>query len=103
MGRMKDLLGDSIYPQSPGWRDPVTSRMAAVEIGETAATLRGKVLDELRKHPLTVHATAKALNKPVPSIQPRFSELVAMGKIRWNGELRSNETSGKRAKVWALV
>ena len=89
------------YPDAPGWRDPVTSRLAAEEIREDASTLRGLVLVELRRGgPCTVHRMAAKLDRAVPAIQPRFSELLQTGQIRWSGRLEINAASNKRAKVW---
>lgn len=103
MSKQGDLFGDDRYPKGPGWRDPVTSRMAAEEIKETAASVRGKVLQQIGKRASTVHEMAERLHRPVPTVQPRFSELFAQGKIRWTGDMRRNRVSGKRAKVWELA
>jgi len=107
MGRLSDAVfgGDLFanYPATPGWRDPDTSRKAADEMHESAASLRGLVLAELKLTPSSVHAMAEKLGKSVPSIQPRFSELVAAGKIRWTGETEKNKISGKAAKIWRAI
>lgn len=102
MGSMKDLLGDTPYPESPGYRDHGTSKAAAISMKESAGALQVKVLAVLRDTPSTVHETAARLHKTVPSIQPRFSELRAMGKIDKTGERRKNE-SGQSANVWRLT
>jgi len=107
MGRLSDAVfgGDLFanYPATPGWHDSVTSRKAADEMKESASTLRGLVLDILKREPMTVHAMAAKLNKPVPSIQPRFSELHAQGKIVWTGKTAMNSVSGKAAKIWRAI
>lgn len=91
------------YPHRPGWRDHSTSREAAMKMKSRAETLRDKALDLLRANPggLTVHETAALAEVTVPAIQPRFSELVAMGKIKRSGERRRN-ASGMSAAVWVI-
>lgn len=91
------------YPHAPGFRDPSTSREAAVKMKSRAETLRDKALELLRDHPagLTVHEAAALAEVTVPAIQPRFSELVAMGKIKRSDERRRN-ASGMSAAVWVI-
>ena len=48
-------------------------------------------------------AMAELLDRLVSSVQPRFSELRAAGKIAPSGERRRNPTSNKRAHVWRLA
>lgn len=50
----------------------------------------------------TTHEVAAILAKPVPSVQPRVSELKAAGKIVDTGVRRMNAVSGKRAAVFAV-
>ena len=104
MGGMKDLFGDELvsYPKRPGYTEPTTSKDAAEAVIETAETLRAKVLEALRVSPATVHEMAARLDKTVPSIQPRFSELRASGKIEPTGKRRPN-ASGMSAHVWRAV
>jgi len=91
------------YPRRPGARDHSTSREAAVKTMSRAATLRETALRLLRAYPggLTVHEAAELAEVTVPAIQPRFSELVAMGKIKRSTERRRNE-SGMSAAVWII-
>jgi hypothetical protein len=91
------------YPDRPGWRDHDTSLASAVAIESVAATVRGEVVRLLKHRHSTVHEAAKELDRTVPTVQPRFSELVAQGVIIWTGERRVNQTSRHRAKVWKLV
>ncbi len=79
----ESFYGDSPapYPLSPGHRGQETSKEAARKFKAHADGLRAQVLDHLTKTPSTVHETAAALRVPVPSVQPRFSELVALEKI----------------------
>lgn len=101
---MKDLFGDEpvAYPERPGWREPITSKEAAEAIADAAETLRAQVLAVLGRAPSTVHETAEQLDLPVPSVQPRFSELRKMAKIEPTGEKRKNKT-GKKAHVWRAI
>jgi hypothetical protein len=89
------------YPIKPGWRDRSTSRQAAETIAASAANLRAEVLKLIRTTPggLTVHEAARRLRRSVPSVQPRFSELVRREEIKPSGQRRKNE-SGMSAKVW---
>ena len=105
MGSMKDMLGDDLftYPLRPGWREPITSKAAAEDMASSADTIRAEVLGSLREKPKTVHETASALQRSIPAVQPRFSELRALGKIVATGEQRINTASGKRAHVWKAL
>jgi hypothetical protein len=91
------------YPQAPGYRERSTSRDAALSVKESADDLRALVLAEIAKCPRTVHEMAELLDRLVSSVQPRFSELRAAGKIAPSGERRRNPTSNKRAHVWRLA
>jgi len=94
----------SIYPQAPGSKGlDGTSQAAAKAIAPNVRSLRHKALVTLdglgTGTPLEVTANAKAH----PSqLQPRFSELKAMGLIFATGERRRNP-SGKMAAVLALT
>ena len=91
------------YPRRPGARDRSTSREAATKIMSRAATLRDTVLRLLRAYPagLTVHEASALADVTVPAIQPRFSELVALGEIKRSTERRRN-ASGMSAAVWII-
>lgn len=92
------------YPHSPAAaRGSGTSVEAAQDIAEKADTVREKVWDALRLRPMTVHETAAFLKMPVPTVQPRFSELKKQGRIEDSGHRRRNEVSGKKATVWRAV
>ncbi len=91
------------YPNQPGFKSPGTSQQAAEEMRPTAATLRELCLKMLRRYgDLTADEAAAFCNQSVLSIRPRFSELVALGKIRDSGIRRPN-ASGKRAIVWEVA
>lgn len=88
------------YPNAPGFRRRGTSEAAANDMKEKAPKLWEIVLAELKLGPKTVHETAEALGRTVPSIQPRFSELETRGLIIDSGERHTNAVSGKSAIVW---
>jgi len=90
----------AMYPNYPGHTDDDTSMEAAATI--SASTLRNKVLGLLKARSRTVHESARDLAVGISSIQPRFSELRARGRIKDTGERRTNPTSGKRAIVWGV-
>lgn len=104
---MKDLFGDDLYepsyPDRPGYRDRETSKEAADSMVPTADSLRALVLGLLAKRWCTVHEAADILELSVPSIQPRFSELLKKDLIEWTGERRRNARSTRNAKEWRLT
>lgn len=87
------------YPEGPGCKTGGTSQAAAVEMAETAETIRDRVLDLLRDYPMTADLVATQLELSILSVRPRLSELRAMGLIVDTGR-RGTNTSGKRAIVW---
>jgi predicted transcriptional regulator len=90
------------YPHEPGWRDPETSREAAEAIAGIAGTLRRLVYDHIRKHPhQTADDIAVALRISTRAIQPRVSELRALGLIINSG--RGKNPSGHSAHLWRTV
>jgi hypothetical protein len=94
-------LAPEIYPESPGWRDASTSKEAAERVAQGAPSLRKRVLKLISESPegVAVHEAARLLKVPVPSLQPRFSELRRLGEIRPSGQRRTND-SGMSAHVW---
>jgi predicted transcriptional regulator len=92
----------SDYPHEPGWRDPETSREAAEAIAGMAGTLRRLVYDHIRKYPLqTADDIANKLHMSTRAIQPRVSELRALGLIMNDG--RGRNPSGHAAHLWRAV
>lgn len=87
------------YPQTPGWRDPDTSRESAEKMASYSVVLREQVYAWLKHTPAAVHQVAASLDVTVPAIQPRFSELVAEGRIEKTGRRHVN-ASGHSAAVW---
>jgi predicted transcriptional regulator len=97
--RDPDLFDD--YPHGPGWRDPDTSRAAAEDIAGIAGTLRRIVFDHIGKHPhQTADEIALALGMTTRAIQPRVSELRALGLIENDG--RGRNPSGHAAHLWII-
>ena len=89
------------YPSAPAASKDDTSIAAADAMRSRAGNLRAKVLEHLKQKPMTVHECARAMNETVPSTQPRFSELRAMGLIEDSGERRQND-SCRKAIVWKI-
>lgn len=104
MGGMKDKLGDTpyAYPNAPGWKEGETSREAAEEIAERAATQRTKVFNYIYDHPgHTSDEIAAALHESVLTIRPRVSELRKKQLIVNDG--RGKNRSGKAAHRWRVI
>lgn len=101
MGRMKDTLGDTPYPQTPGWKARDTSKAAAEQMAPISGTLRANVLAAIKAEPdgLTADECATRLNQSVLAIRPRVSELAAEKLITDSGTRREN-AGGKNAIVW---
>jgi predicted ArsR family transcriptional regulator len=93
----------SQYPQLPGWKEPTTSRDAALAIYAPAKNLRERVLTLLQSlapdDGLTADQIAVRLQRSPLSIRPRVSELAAAGKVRQTGHRSKNE-SGMTAHRW---
>jgi hypothetical protein len=96
------------YPDTPGWKEPTTSREAAEAIESIAITIRGEALRELKKSKqytppgLTPDQVAKAIGRTVLAVRPRITELKNRELIVKTGEKRLN-VSGLRAAVWVAV
>lgn len=89
------------YPYSPGYRQTDTSYAAAQTVD--AKTLQKLVVGALAQYgPMTADETAAKLVTSILSIRPRLSELKLDGRVVDTGQRREN-TSGRRAVVWALV
>lgn len=91
------------YPSAPGWKEPSTSRDAAVKIASKAETLCQRVLIQLDlRGPMTPDECAEYLRETVLAIRPRFSELAKSGAIQKTGKRRLN-ASGMAAHVWRVA
>lgn len=91
------------YPSAPAATPDDTSEQAARDLAPKAHTIRAAVLATIEGRPLTVHECARLLDLPVPTVQPRFSELRKMGMVEDSTERRINPASGKRAIVWRKI
>lgn len=92
------------YPETPGFKEPTTSRDAAEKIKPRVYTLRDQVLEIITGaggRGMTADEVADAMKRTVLAIRPRLSELVAGEKIQKHpdGDRRTNE-SGLLAAVW---
>lgn len=85
--------------QTPGYKEPTTSKDAADAMRAASAKLRVTVLKHLLRRPSTVHEAAASLELTVVAVAPRFTELRRLGLIEPSGERRKND-SGKSAHVW---
>lgn len=103
MGSMKDTLGDTPYPQRPGWKEPTTSRDAALAVASTADHRRALVFDVIQAagdYGATADEVAKRLALPVTSVRPRVTELNKAGRITEVPGVRRTNDNGMTAKVW---
>jgi DNA-binding transcriptional ArsR family regulator len=106
----KDLFGDPAkgYPDTPGWKEPSTSRDAAEIMEATAETIRGEALRTLKQSRkcrpigLTADQVATAIDRSILAVRPRITELKIMGLIDRTGERRLNK-SGILAAVWVAL
>jgi len=96
----------SPYPNEPHGRGTGSSVRAAIEIAPIARTVRAKVERELialGAYGGTAEELSSRLRYPRVTVQPRVSELVAIGRVRNSGKRRRNPSSGKSAAVWVAV
>lgn len=99
-------IAESAYGDTPapGWKEPTTSRAAAMAMSGRAPHLRDEVLrvvSDAGDAGLTADEAAKLLGKTPFAIRPRLTELGPkyMKKLRPNGARRKND-SGHSAIVW---
>ena len=100
----ESYVGDRPYPESPGFKEPTTSRAAAEKIAATLEPRKREVLNVLREagaNGLTADEAARRIGRTVLAVRPRFSELRKVGMIRKSGLRRLND-SGIEAHVWVL-
>jgi len=93
-----DLFGT--YPEAPGHADTDTSRAAADAVRPKVSWVRGKVLEALTERPGTAVQIARRLRLPYETIQPRTSELKAMGLIEDSGKRGPSRDPAKTAIIW---
>ena len=88
------------YPNEAGWKEPTTSRMAAMNT--TASALRAAVARALCVRDMTADECAMELERSILAVRPRLSELRALHMIEPTGERRRNER-GHSVQVWRLT
>lgn len=90
------------YPHAPGWKRTDTSAAAADAIAASAKTVRDKAHKAILaagERGLTAVELSDVLKLDRMTVQPRTSELRALGLIHDSGQRRANP-GGKRAIVW---
>lgn len=91
------------YNGGCGWKARDTAKAAAEAVKPTAATLRARALELLRREgPRTADDVARRLDEHPLAMRPRLSELAALGLIEDTRQRGRNE-SGKRAIIWRAV
>ena len=80
------------YPRAAGWKEPTTSRDAALRIQTSgrAESLRQACLRELA-FPHTAKEVAEILGEEITSVRPRFSELLQRQLIQETGLRRERQ------------
>jgi hypothetical protein len=92
------------YPNEPGFQNTDTSIAAAVAMRSRAPTVRECVLDCIEDSAgLATFEIAARLGKSYRTVQPRTSELRAVGAIKDSGKRRIDPDTGKAAIVWGLA
>lgn len=97
-----DLFSQS-YPETPGFADTDTSRDAAKAVRPKASCVREMVLEALRGRPGTAVQIALRLRLPYESVQPRTSELRAMGLVEDSGKRGPSRDPEKLAIIWRVM
>ena len=93
------------YPNSPGFKSRVTSRMAARRVAPHAMALRDRVFGLLKANypaAFTADEVADRLGVSFLSARPRLSELRRNDSIESTAERRANK-SGMLARCWRAV
>jgi len=98
----ENAYGDTPAPYhgTPGFKEPTTSREAAIKFKTHAETLRAQALAEIAAAPSTADEIAARLGSTVLAVRPRISELAKMGKIERVPNVRRKNASGMSAAVW---
>lgn len=87
------------YPHTPGHRGVDTSIEACPAPRKARAT-RERIMAQLTATgPSSPDKMAELLGESILSIRPRFSELLALGRIEDTGD-RDRNVSGKSCKIW---
>jgi len=97
---MEDLFS---YPEIPGASRVDTSIAAAENIKPSVGALRQAVLDALETYgPQTTEDLEQTTGIDYATVQPRTSELKALGLIEDSGSRRKNH-KGRNIVVWQIV
>lgn len=103
MSKMAEhYLGDTPYPESPGFKQNTTSREAAKAVKPGAVNGREVVFRAILlagPDGITADEAAAAIGRPVLYVRPRVTELAKLNRIEATGERRAN-TSRLKATVW---
>jgi hypothetical protein len=104
MSRLSESLSPGPYGALPGFKEPSTSRDAALAMRGEAANLRVLVLAAISAagpEGLSPDEVAAKLNRSVLACRPRLTELGPrhLDKIEKTGKRRTN-LSGMGAAVW---
>jgi hypothetical protein len=107
MSRTSETLDPGPYGGMPGFKEPTTSRDAALAVAACAPLLRERVYAAIRATGaggMTADEAAAAVGETVLAVRPRVTELAKAtakrpARIEPTGERRANE-SGLKAKVW---
>lgn len=108
MGSMKDLLGDELYPASPGYTDGTTSKAAAESVAQSSADAHKMILSALTLRPATADELASLFGWSVLFARPRVAELHKLRKIvplsdERGAQISRQNSTGRWAKVWRLA
>lgn len=95
------------FPYTAGFKGSAeTGREAAEAINKKLGRLQRLVQSAVKargRYGLTPEEAADILRMDRVSVQPRFSELKALGLVKDSGLRRINPSSRKRAVVWVLT
>lgn len=94
---MMDLF---TYPTTPGYRDRETSKEAASKV-TNVSELHNMIWQAIEIAPSTDYELAEGLGYEFRKIQPRRSELAALGRVIDSG-LRRKTPYGRNAIVWMI-
>jgi hypothetical protein len=95
-------MTDPKYPEVAGWKEETTSRENAerIEGSGKAQTLRRKVMEFFENgRTATADEVALVLGEPFRAVQPRVSELRAVGLVEPTG-LRGIASGGGTCHIW---
>lgn len=101
----ESIYGDRPAPyRTPGFKEPTTSKEAAIKFKTHAHALSIEVLDAITAAPdgMTADEVAAKLEQSVLAIRPRVSELFERNEIERVPAVRRKNASGMSAAVWRV-